>query len=275
MSEFSADTLSRIRQIDQNEMSMIVDRLVDVYRPLRIYLFGSYAWGTPTADSDYDLCVIVEASDEKKWNRSRIGYDVLFDILCRRAIDIIVYTAKEFERAASHPSTLASPIHLKGVLLYDRIPSATSLWQIPFHRKEHYSMIEFHSAWILKAENDLKIAEIAIRQDDSITDVAIYHTQQCAEKALKGFLAYKRSEIQKTHNLADLVAQCSAFDPDFGPLISDAKYLTPKGTEFRYPDDFDEIDDVSQLFPSVDEVEAAIAKAKWILDFVKSKISER
>ena len=41
-------------------MSVIVDRLVDVSRPLRIYLFGSYAWGTPTVDSDYDLCVIVD-----------------------------------------------------------------------------------------------------------------------------------------------------------------------------------------------------------------------
>ena len=58
-------------------------------------------------------------------------------------------------------------------------------------------MIEFHDAWILKAENDLRLAEVAICQDDPITDGAIYHTQQCAEKALKGFLAFKRSEIKK------------------------------------------------------------------------------
>jgi len=135
-------------------------------------------------------------------------------------------------------------------------------------------MIEFHDAWILKAENDLKIAEIAVRRDDPVTDVAIYHTQQCAEKALKGFLAYHRSEIQKTYNLAKLVVQCAAFDPAFISLRSDADFLTPKGTEFRYPDDFDEIDDVSQLFPAVEEVETAIAKAKRILDFVKLKISD-
>jgi len=120
----------------------------------------------------------------------------------------------------------------------------------------------------------LKVAEIAVRRDDPVTDVAIYHTQQCAEKALKGFLAYRRSEIQKTHNLAKLVVQCAAFDPAFISLRSDADFLTPKGTEFRYPDDFDEIDDVSQLFPTVEEVEVAIAKAKLILDFVKLKISD-
>jgi hypothetical protein len=31
-------------------------------------------------------------------------------------------------------------------------------------------MIEFHDAWILKAENDLRLAEVAICQDDPITN---------------------------------------------------------------------------------------------------------
>jgi len=272
MSAFSTDTLSQIQHIDQSEMSVIVERLVDVYHPLRIYLFGSHAWGTPTAESDYDLCVIVEKSEEKRWNRPVIGYNALSNIR-RRAIDLVVYTASEFERAVSHPSTLASPINLKGVLLYNRIASAIPDWQVPLKPKECYSMIDFHSAWLFKAENDLKTAERLVRHDDPITDTAIYHTQQCAEKAFKGFLAYHRSEIEKTHNLGELVDQCAAFDADFASLRPDAESLTPKGTEFRYPDDFDVIDDVSQLFPTVEEVEAAIAKAKRILDFVKSKIS--
>jgi HEPN domain-containing protein len=134
-------------------------------------------------------------------------------------------------------------------------------------------MIEFHDAWILKAESDLKLAEIAIRRDDPVTDGAIYHTQQCAEKALKGFLAYHRSEIRKTHDLVELVDQCIAFDPVFKSLLSVADDLTPQATKFRYPNDFAVIDDVTQLFPSVEEVETAIAQAKHILDFVKSKIS--
>ena len=121
MRTFSADILSQIQHIDQSEMTTIVNRLVDVYHPLRIYLFGSYAWGTPTAESDYDLCVVVEASEEKKRRRSRAGLHALIDIQRYRGIDLVVYTVSEFERAASHPSTLASPINKKGVLLYDRI----------------------------------------------------------------------------------------------------------------------------------------------------------
>jgi len=134
-------------------------------------------------------------------------------------------------------------------------------------------MIEFYDAWILKAENDLETAEVMVRRDKPIADTAIYHTQQCAEKALKAFLAYHRSEIEKTHNLVRLIEQCVAFDPDFESLLEDADDLTPLGTEFRYPDDFDEINDVSQLFPSVEKVETAIVKAKRILDFVKAKIA--
>ena len=121
MCEFPPNALSRIREMDRNEMTVIVNRLIDVYRPLRIYLFGSHAWGTPSAESDFDLCVIVEKSDEKKSNRSRKGRDALMDIIRRRGIDLIVYTATEFERAATHPSTLASPIKSKGMVLYDRI----------------------------------------------------------------------------------------------------------------------------------------------------------
>jgi len=98
-------------------------------------------------------------------------------------------------------------------------------------------MIEFHKAWIIKAESDLKTAEIALRQNDPmITDVAIFHTQQCAEKALKGFLAFKQSKIRKIHHLVPLVDQCTAFDPNFETLILDASDLTPLGTEFRYPE---------------------------------------
>lgn len=121
MNTVSPDTLARISDVEQNEMSVIVDRLVNVYHPLRIYLFGSYAWGTPTIESDYDICVVVESSDEKKRNRSRIGRKALLDILRRRSIDLIIYTVAEFERAAAHPSTLASPIKSQGVLLYDRV----------------------------------------------------------------------------------------------------------------------------------------------------------
>jgi len=43
----------------QETIDEITRRLVDVYRPVRIYLFGSEARGDAGPDSDLDLCVIL------------------------------------------------------------------------------------------------------------------------------------------------------------------------------------------------------------------------
>ena len=54
-----------------------------------------------------------------------------------------------------------------------------------------------YEAWLYKANNDLKSALKLLEGDDPIMDTAIYHTQQCAEKALKGYLAFKREPLKK------------------------------------------------------------------------------
>jgi predicted nucleotidyltransferase len=107
-------------QYDREEISEIVKRLVPVYDPISIYLFGSYAWGTPDKDSDYDLCVVIDNCEKSRKPRSLEGYKALKDMKKRNAVDIVVYTAKNFEHAITHPSTMASIINKKGVLLYDR-----------------------------------------------------------------------------------------------------------------------------------------------------------
>ncbi len=78
------------------------------------------------------------------------------------------------------------------------------------------------------------------KDDDLTLDTAIYHTQQCAEKALKGFLAYHENFLSKTHDLIKLLEVCCAIDLEFSELRLDAAVLSPFATEFRYPVD-DEI----------------------------------
>ncbi len=53
--------------VDNNMLEIIKNRLINVYHPAVIYLFGSYAWGQPTKDSDLDLLIIVDKSDEKNY----------------------------------------------------------------------------------------------------------------------------------------------------------------------------------------------------------------
>lgn len=121
-----------------------------------------------------------------------------------------------------------------------------------------------HEAQLLKAENDIKSSRKLTFTEEPVLDIAIYHTQQCAEKALKGYLAYKGSPIHKTHNLSVLLDYCSEFDEEFGQLFVEAEKLTPLNTAFRYPE--------IVLTPDQEDVEDAIQSAEKILDFVKAKI---
>jgi len=120
-------------------------------------------------------------------------------------------------------------------------------------------------AWIYKAKNDLKSAQKLLAGDDPIMDTAIYHTQQCAEKALKGYLAFRNQPLKKTHDIELLVEFCSKIDSDFEKLYDCSENLTPYATAFRYPDIY--------LEPDYDEVYEAIDMAREILEFVEKKIS--
>ena len=49
-------------------IKIIVDKIISEYKPKKIILFGSYAYGTPTEDSDIDL-LIVKDTDERPIDR--------------------------------------------------------------------------------------------------------------------------------------------------------------------------------------------------------------
>jgi len=104
--------------IDKKLISTITSRLIETYSPLKIYLFGSYAWGNPTEGSDVDLLVVVEKSEERKLKRPFEGHMALWDLSVSK--DIIVYTKKEFENSISDPMTFAYKINNDGKLLYEK-----------------------------------------------------------------------------------------------------------------------------------------------------------
>lgn len=121
-----------------------------------------------------------------------------------------------------------------------------------------------HEAWLAKVLSDLKSAEKLRTGDDETLDTASYHTQQCAEKALKAFLDFKNQHIPYTHDLQRLLELCAKHDKTFEALQSYALDLIPYATYSRYPDD--------RFFIDQEEVAESIKKASTILDFVKDKI---
>ncbi len=104
---------------EKSILEEIKSRLQNVYNPKLIYLFGSYAWGTPEQHSDIDIAVIVEESDEKSYKRVQVGLKELWSI--EKPIDLLVYTINEFKEKSGHPSTLQYKIEQKGVKLYEAL----------------------------------------------------------------------------------------------------------------------------------------------------------
>ena len=65
--------------------------------------------------------------------------------------------------------------------------------------------------------------------------MAIYHCQQAAEKAVKGWLQSQDDPFPKTHDIEDLTAQAARLNGDFSQFAKSAAVLTPYVSAFRYP----------------------------------------
>ena len=95
----------------------IIDKVTSSVNPLKIYLFGSYAYGTPDLDSDLDLAVIMREVSSKHKESVKL-YKILSGINLPK--DIIVSSLEEFDFYKHEPGSVFKTINEKGVLLYDR-----------------------------------------------------------------------------------------------------------------------------------------------------------
>lgn len=102
--------------ITQETIKEVTDRLIKVYNPEKLYLFGSHAWGTPHEESDLDVMVIVPESEEKSYRRTTSGDRALYGLPI--SWDLIVYTKDEFSDRANDASSLCYKIKKAGKLLY-------------------------------------------------------------------------------------------------------------------------------------------------------------
>ena len=95
-----------------------VERLVVEFHPEQIWLFGSYAWGEPTRDSDLDFYVVVSESSENSLARAQRAHRCLGSL--DMAKDVIVATSEAAERFGDLRPSLTYKIFHEGVKLYER-----------------------------------------------------------------------------------------------------------------------------------------------------------
>jgi predicted nucleotidyltransferase len=91
-------------------------------RPEAVILFGSYAWGQPTEDSDIDLYVVtgddfLPATWREKREIVHAVSDRILDLRTRYAIDLLVHTKPMHREFVETDSSFARQIMKEGVRL--------------------------------------------------------------------------------------------------------------------------------------------------------------
>ncbi|WMC93087.1 nucleotidyltransferase domain-containing protein [Kineothrix sp. MB12-C1] len=107
-----------MEEMDKRELDQIVHAIADVVEAEEIFLFGSFAYGAPTQDSDFDLYVVLTDGTERplraiqKMNMAIARMDI-------RSVDILAEESRRFHEKCN-AMTLERTVYERGVKLYER-----------------------------------------------------------------------------------------------------------------------------------------------------------
>jgi predicted nucleotidyltransferase len=103
--------------IEITKINDIVNRIAIKFNPDKIILFGSYAAGNPTNDSDIDL-LIIKDTDLPRHKRS---FDIQKSLIGSMVpMDILVYTTEEFEKEKNVKDSFLFSAIRTSKILYER-----------------------------------------------------------------------------------------------------------------------------------------------------------
>jgi HEPN domain-containing protein/predicted nucleotidyltransferase len=238
------EELPSLAESDAVQLAAMIERLVEEFTPDHIYLFGSHALGTPTADSDVDLFVVIPRAEQPLYQLEQQAHRAVGAHTI--PLDIRVLDREEFDRRSQARASLPPPSCARA----DSCMRPEALQEA--------------SDWLTRARRDHLAAYRSLDAEPKLADIAVYHAQQAAENALKAYLAAHDEPFPKIHDLQPLVQRCEEFDPAFSKFISDAQVLTPYATQFSYPG--------GPVEPDLKEAQAAISIATGITDYVSSQL---
>jgi predicted nucleotidyltransferase len=93
----------------------IVQQIVERFQPQKVILFGSYAQGKPTADSDVDLLVVMETSEQVLHAAARISAAIDHPF----PLDILVFKPSELKASLERKGIFATEVMAKGIVLHE------------------------------------------------------------------------------------------------------------------------------------------------------------
>ena len=104
------------QEMVNDEITAIKERILGAIFPKKIYLFGSFARGTYTDESDYDFYIVVSDNAGDNIELSQKAYKSLRGIR-KRPVDIVISHETVFNTRAQE-NTLEKIVEQEGILLY-------------------------------------------------------------------------------------------------------------------------------------------------------------
>jgi predicted nucleotidyltransferase len=93
----------------------ITQQIVQQFHPQKVILFGSYAYGQATKDSDVDLLVVMDTDESPLHVAAKIAAAIEHPF----PLDIVVRTPVEFASAVHRKGVFATEVVTKGITLYE------------------------------------------------------------------------------------------------------------------------------------------------------------
>ena len=101
--------------IDMDRIESLSQRIAEEFRPDRIILFGSYAYGEPTEDSDVDILVVMPFAGKPVYK----AIEIRTKIDPRFPVDLIVRTPQQVEERVAMNDWFMREIVEEGRTLYE------------------------------------------------------------------------------------------------------------------------------------------------------------
>ena len=103
-------------RIPQEAIDYVVWQIAEKFQPLKIILFGSYAYGNPRPESDVDVLVIMDSALKE----SELSFQIRKSIEYNFGIDLVVKTPNDLKRRIDLGDVFLKEIVRKGKVVYER-----------------------------------------------------------------------------------------------------------------------------------------------------------
>jgi predicted nucleotidyltransferase len=108
--------VTRSRRIPMRTIRSLSRQIAEQFEPHKIILFGSYAHGAPSPESDVDLLVLMDSQLRNREQAAQIARALRYNF----GLDLLVRSPEQFEQRIALGDYFLRDIAKRGKVLYER-----------------------------------------------------------------------------------------------------------------------------------------------------------